>query len=316
MRNVKRLWGVIGCMAVCILVLASLLLARSMNQPEPTHTPEPKQNNEQESERVVARIGSREITIGELQTALTRHYGKELLNQMLDREAIRLEGIEAGVTIEDAEIERDLKRMQQGYDSEEQFEQAMEEQLGMTKEELQEDVHYKLLLEKIATKNISISDAQVDDYIKTHPDEFRNETEYNIQQIIVSTKEQANKVLNELGKGEDFAILARDRSLDDATSNSGGDLGWIEEDDPFVAAPVLEAAKQLAPGEVSKPVAVEQGYAIVRLKDRREKENPERPYIREVVRKELALQEAPSLTDLTKTLRTKWGSNILDPQFR
>ena len=40
------------------------------------------------------------MTILELQTALERHYGAELLGQMLDREVIRLEGNETGLRLE------------------------------------------------------------------------------------------------------------------------------------------------------------------------------------------------------------------------
>ena len=143
--------------------------------------------------------------------------------------------------------------------------------LGMSEQENQEDVSNKLLLEKLATASIHITDTQVDTYINTHEDEFRQETEYNIQQIIVSTKEQATKVIAELAKGVSFATLARDRSIDDATNNTGGDLGWVEGDDPFVEAPILETAKLLKIGEVSKPVPVSQGFAIVSLKNRRDK---------------------------------------------
>lgn len=316
MRDVKRLWGVIGLLAVCTLVLSFFLIARSKSQPEPGHSSEPQQHIENDTERVVAKIGNREITIGELQKALERQYGAELLKQMLDREAVRLEGTETGIAVSDAEIDRELRRMQQGYDNEEQFYKSMKGQLGMTKEALREDVSSKLLLEKIATRNIKISDAEVDTYIAAHPEEFRQEVELNIQQIIVSTKDQANKVLTDLGKGQSFATLARDRSLDDATNNSGGDLGWVEDNDPFVAAPVLEAAKKLKPGETSKPVAVDQGYAVVRLKDRREKPNPDKAFIRDNVRKELALQEAPALKDFVAKLRAKWGTAVLDAQFQ
>jgi foldase protein PrsA len=315
MRNVKRLWGIIGCLSVCILFLMVLLIARSSTQPEQPQRTEPPQIKN-DNERIVAKIGSREITLRELQTALEFQYGAELLNVMLDREAIRLEAMEAGIQVENAEIERELKRMQQGYESEEQFYQSMKEQLGMTKEELQEDVHYKLLLERIATKNIQITDKQVDDYIKTHPDEFKTVVEMSIGQIVVSNREQANKVIAELNKGEDFAILARDRSIDDATANHGGDLGWLEEDDPFVTEGILNVAKQLRVGEFSKPISIAQGFAIIKLQDRRTKADPERPFIRENVRKELALQNAPALKDIVKTLREKWGSDIKDPALK
>jgi foldase protein PrsA len=314
MRNVKRLWGVIGCMALCLLVLISLQIARSWNQPEPTKPTE--QQTVKDNERIVAAIGSRKITIGELETALEQRYGAELLNQIIDREAISLEGKETGISVTNAEIERELKRMQQGYESEGQFYESMKVQLGMSKEELREDVHYKLLLDKLATRNITITDAQVEEYIQTHPDEFKSEVEFHIRIIVVSTKEQANKVLSDLAKGEDFATLARDRSLDDNTSNGGGDLGWIEENDPFVAAPIMNAAKQLKVGETSKPIAVDNGYAIVNLRDRREKPNPELSFIKENVRKELALRNAPPLKEIITKLRAKWGSAIIDPRFK
>src|SRR5690348_16703499 len=111
MRNVKRLWGVIGCMALFLLVLISLQIARSWNQPEPTKPTE--QQTVKDNERIVAAIGSRKITIGELETALEQRYGAELLNQIIDREAISLEGKETGISVSNAEIERELKRMQQ-----------------------------------------------------------------------------------------------------------------------------------------------------------------------------------------------------------
>ncbi|OPH51218.1 hypothetical protein BC351_34975 [Paenibacillus ferrarius] len=316
MQNVKRLWGVIILMAVCNLVLTSLLITHTMNQTEPSQPTEPEQQGEQKNERVVAKIGNREITMQELQTALERHYGVELLGQLLDREVISLEGTETGTAIGNAEINRELKRMQQGYESEKQFYASMQSQLGLSEQQIREDVANKLLLEKLATSHIQITDAQVDDYIRTHADEFKQETEYNILQIIVSTKDQANKVLAELAKGESFATLARDRSLDDATNNTGGDLGWIEGDDPFIAAPVLGAAKLLKVGEVSKPVSMAQGFAIVKLKNKRDKANPDQSFIRENVRRELALQQAPPLKDYVLQLRTKWKVSIIDPQLR
>ncbi|WNR44793.1 peptidyl-prolyl cis-trans isomerase [Paenibacillus roseipurpureus] len=318
MHNVNRLWGVIIVLAIGILLLASLLISHAVNQsePRPSPEPEPKQQGEDKNTQVVAKIGNRDITMAELQTVLTRHYGAEQLGQMLDREVIRLEGNETQITVSSAELNRELKRMQQGYESEQQFYDSMQSQLGMSQQEIKEDVSNKLLLEKLATASIHITDPQVDTYISTHADEFKQDTEYNIQQIIVSTKDQATKVIAALAKGENFATLARDRSIDDATNNSGGDLGWVESDDPFVEAPILETAKLLKIGEVSKPVPVSQGFAVVSLKNRREKTNPDQAFIRENVRRELALQQAPPLKDFVTQLRGKWKATVTDPTLR
>ncbi|MCD1261866.1 peptidylprolyl isomerase [Paenibacillus athensensis] len=318
MGNVKRLWGVIVVMAICIAALASWLVMRPTTGPGASASPTPSSQPSAQPEHppVAATIGGKPILLTELEEALERQYGTELLNQLLDRAALRLEAAETATTVPDADIQRELKRMQLGYESEEQFYSSMKDQLNMTRDQLKEDVYYKLLLEKLATRGVKITDAEVDNYIQSHQDEFRTIKEYNLAQVILPTKEQAEKALAALAKGESFAIVARDRSLDDATANSGGDLGWIEEDDPFVEEPILTAAKQLKPGEVSQPVQVLQGYAIVKLKGRRDKANPEQPYIRDNVRKELALQQAPPLKDYVAGLREKWNAKIEDARFK
>jgi foldase protein PrsA len=315
MRNVKRLWGIIICLSAGIFLLAALLIARSSTPSDLPQRTEPPAGVK-EDDRIVAEIGKRVITLRELHGLLMDQHGSELLSVMLDREALRLEGVEKGIVIQKAELERELKRMQQGYENEEQFYQSMKEQLGMSRQELEQDVNYKLLLERIATQNIPIADKQVDDYIQTHPDEFKAVTELSIAQIIVSTREQANKVIGELNNGVDFAVLARDRSIDDATANQGGDLGWLEQGDPFIAEEIMNAAIKLEPGEYSKPFQVQQGYVIIKLKDRRTKSDPDRSFVRENVRRELALQKAPPLKDILKKLREKWKAEIKDPSLK
>jgi foldase protein PrsA len=72
----------------------------------------------------------------------------------------------------------------------------------------------------------------------------------------------------------------------------------------------------LKAGEYSKPISVQQGYAIIKLKDRRTKLNPERTFIRDNVKRELALQKALPLKDIVKTLREKWKAEIKDPTLQ
>lgn len=184
----------------------------------------------------------------------------------------------------------------------------------MNREQIREDALYKLLLERIATRNVQITDDQVNEYIRQHPEEFASRVELHLAQIVSASKELADKAYAELGKGTDFAVVARDRSIDDATANSGGDLGWVEVDDPFLAAPLMKAAKALKPGAYSQPIALEGGqYAILQLKERKEKRGADEKTIREQVRKQLALSAAPPLQELVKQLRSKYQAEILDP---
>jgi foldase protein PrsA len=90
----------------------------------------------------------------------------------------------------------------------------------------------------------------------------------------------------------------------------------LEEGDPFIAEEIMNAAKMLKAGEYSKPISVQQGYAIIQLKDRRTKADPDRSFIRDNVKRELALQKAPPLKYIVSKLREKWKAEIKDPALQ
>ncbi|WP_405080800.1 peptidylprolyl isomerase [Paenibacillus chitinolyticus] len=310
MHNVKVLWGAILALSIGVIVLLSLQLSetglgkksaaggRSGETPADGH--------------IVARITGREFTQGELTEKLTKHYGAEMLNQMLDRETLRLEAQEQGVDINEAEISRELKRMQQGYENEQNFYDSMKEQLGMNREDVREDVLYKLLLEKLATHDVEIADDRITKYIQGHPDEFKQTAQIHLHKMVVSTLDQAKKAMAAYQGGESFATLARDRSLDDSGSQ-GGDLGWMQEDDPFQPAEIMKAARKLGVGQLSAPIKTAGGYALILITEKKMNTGPDEAAIRESVRKQLALQEAPPLNEYLLSLRQKWKATVADP---
>lgn len=77
-----------------------------------------------------------------------------------------------------------------------------------------------------------------------------------------------------LAQGEDFAVLARQYSID-GSAGRGGDLGWIY---PGDTVPAFEQAMNaLSPGQVSAPVRTEFGYHLIEVLDRRtDSASPER----------------------------------------
>lgn len=82
------------------------------------------------------------------------------------------------------------------------------------------------------------------------------------QQRMVMIKER-------LDNGADFAELARQYS-EDASANSGGDLGWVN---PGDTVPQFEQAMNLlAAGEISEPVRSPFGWHIIQVQDRRKQD--------------------------------------------
>lgn len=311
----KLLWGVIGFLLIVVAALGFEVVRCTRDKSaDPIHPlPSPSGGF---GEAVVARIGDVEIKSSALQQHLLHKYGKEQLNEMLDREAIRMESEETGIKIQRDEIDQELKRMQQGYENEKQFFDSMKSQLGLEKEEIREDTYYKLLLEKIATRAIKVTEQDIDAYMKAHPDEFGKIQLLRIQKIVNATKEQASRTIELYKSGHDFAQLAKERSLDTATANDGGDLGWVEDTDPFVPAEIMKAAKSLKAGDVSAPIETADGYVVVRVKDRKEQNKSGAGNVREAVRKQLSLQQAPPLADVVDEMRKKRNAVILDPALK
>src|ERR1700727_2280207 len=84
----------------------------------------------------------------------------------------------------------------------------------------------------------------------------------NLQIIVVDSSTQADRVLQRLKNGEDFAALAKELSIDPAASD-GGSMGHI---DPAALRPELrDAVARLSVGEISPIIHTHSGYAILKM---------------------------------------------------
>lgn len=96
--------------------------------------------------------------------------------------------------------------------------------------------------------------------------------ELRVRLILSQTKAQAEAVLGVLGQGAAFEAVAVQRSTDPATKYSGGDLGYSTLDvlpDSFAA--VLRGQPT---GKVVGPVQAPNGWAVLRIEDRRQEAPP------------------------------------------
>ena len=87
-----------------------------------------------------------------------------------------------------------------------------------------------------------------------------------MRQIQVGAQEDADKVLERLNAGEDFATVAKEMSSDTATKDAGGEKGWVamEELDPSYAAKVFA----LEVGQRSEPLEGTGGFLIVEVEEK------------------------------------------------
>ena len=83
-----------------------------------------------------------------------------------------------------------------------------------------------------------------------------------VRLMVLSSSQEAQTALDRLKAGDNFAVLAREKSLD-PTSTTGGFLGKI---DPVSLRPELrDALRGVQPGQFSKIVRMPSGYALLEV---------------------------------------------------
>lgn len=94
--------------------------------------------------------------------------------------------------------------------------------------------------------------------------------EYRARHILVATKAQAEQLLQALHHGARFSVLARHDSLDTASGQDGGQLGWFSAGDMLPS--FYAAVSKMHIGEISpQPIKTRFGWHIIQLEG-------ERPY--------------------------------------
>jgi peptidyl-prolyl cis-trans isomerase C len=91
--------------------------------------------------------------------------------------------------------------------------------------------------------------------------------EVHARHILVTTEAEADKVLDDLNHGGDFAAIARVVSKDPDASK-GGDLGFFRRDQVWPG--FADVAFSLQPGQVApKPIHNEFGWHVIKVEERR-----------------------------------------------
>ena len=84
----------------------------------------------------------------------------------------------------------------------------------------------------------------------------------HLQIIVVSSQKEAERVLEQLRHGEDFAALATKLSTD-STAAYGGDMGQV--DPSTLRSEIRDAVQNLQPGQLSPVVRLPSGFAILKV---------------------------------------------------
>lgn len=159
-------------------------------------------------------------------------------------------------------------------------------------ERVVQEIYLNRMIEKQVTEDTVRK--RYDEFVKANP----AKEEISARHILVQTEAQAKDVIAELGKGGDFAELAKTRSIDPAGKQQGGDLGFFSKEE--MVPEFSDAAFKMKDGETSKaPVKTQFGWHIIRVEARRTASVP----MEEVRDKLISDMSQEIMNDLTGKLR-------------
>lgn len=152
--------------------------------------------------------------------------------------------------------------------------------------------------------NVIASPTRIDEYYRTHREEFTSKEEVKLRMIMIPSradrgnaaaqKAMAEEILGKLAGGADFARMAQMYS-EDSTRDSGGDWGWIER--KTLAGPLEKVAFSLPAGKISNIVDVGGNYYILKVDERKGGVTKPLAAVRAEIEKKLLQEESQRLQE-------------------
>jgi peptidyl-prolyl cis-trans isomerase C len=120
------------------------------------------------------------------------------------------------------------------------------------------------------------------------------ENEYKVRHILVDKEDDAKTIIADLGKGADFAKLAKEKSKDPGSKDNGGDLDWGPA--ARYVKPFADAVMAMKKGQTTTaPVKTDFGYHVIRLDDVRPLKVPSFDELKEQFRQRAQQQQIQKL---------------------
>jgi peptidyl-prolyl cis-trans isomerase SurA len=212
---------------------------------------------------------------------------KQVLERLVTERALLQFAKESGIKVDDTQVERTIQRIAEDNKlTLDGLRQALAKD-NISYAKYRDDVRNEIIVQRLREREvdnrITVSDAEVENYLATIKAQTGGDAEYRLAHILVIVPEQASseqieakrrraeEALKSIRDGADFGQVAAGFS-DASDALSGGNLGWR----PGARLPTVfaEQVRGMKVGEVSAVLRSAAGFHIVKLLDRRSRNEP------------------------------------------
>ncbi|GDX36447.1 hypothetical protein LBMAG18_09580 [Alphaproteobacteria bacterium] len=215
----------------------------------------------QERDIVVAEVGKEKILKSEINNKLQSIFADEQQLVAVPKvESLPKEVLE--IVVKEIIIDRELIKLakKSGFDKD----PKIIEKVAIYKDRVLKQSYIDSIIDKEITKE------KISEKYSEIVNAISGKKEYQISHIVVKSKEDAEKIIAELKskKSPKFADLAKKYSIEQQSAQSGGDLGFILEDN--ITKEISDELINLKKDEISSPIKSKFGWHVIKLTDLRD----------------------------------------------
>jgi peptidyl-prolyl cis-trans isomerase SurA len=203
----------------------------------------------------------------------------QVLRALIDDRLRQQAADKEGISVPQDRIDERMRQLAENNNMNiDQFRDALK-QNGIDPNWIEEQIHtevaWGMLVNRKFRAGIVITEADID-AAERRQREDAGKTEYRLAEIFLSVddpndtetvRDSADRLIEQLKKGVDFAEIARQFSQS-ATASNGGVLGWVTPGD--LPPEIANALQSLQPDSIAGPVRSEGGFHILKLLEQRQ----------------------------------------------
>ncbi|RXI41137.1 peptidylprolyl isomerase [Clostridium tetani] len=153
-----------------------------------------------------------------------------------------------------------------------------------------------------------VKEEDIKEFYNNNKNMFIEEERVSTKHILVETKEEAEKIIDEIKNGLSFEEAAKEYS-NCPSKGSGGDLGTFGRG--RMVKEFEEAAFEMKEGTISNPVKTQFGYHIIKLEKKYGKGTKEYNEVKDLIKKQLHQEKERDLyKKFTEDLKNKYSVEL------
>jgi peptidyl-prolyl cis-trans isomerase C len=194
---------------------------------------------------------------------------KRILEDMIDRTLLLQQARARSVAVGQDQVERAFLRLRSEYPGTHFDDLLAQERLSAAelKTRLKEQLTVEKLFNDEVFPRVQVTEDEMQRYYREHPDEFDQPERVRVLQVVVKTREEAQKIREELRRRpQGFAEVARRASIAPEGKN-GGDLGYFGKGSGMPE--VFEICFNLGLNTLSEVTPSPYGFHIFKVVDRK-----------------------------------------------